>query len=192
MDHHSDEHYIKRVLSGDQSSYAMLVERHKNMVYTITMKMLRNREEAEEVAQDAFLKAYKSLNKFKQQSKFSTWLYKITYNLCISQLRKKKQNVFSIDGNEGETTFDIEDTHQKMDNLEQTERKELLECAVSELNEEEQTIVTMYYHEDLSTEEISEITGLSVSNVKVKLYRARKRLYKNLSSKLKDEIGTLR
>ena len=190
MSYYTDENYIERVLNGDKSSYALLVERHKNMVFTIANRMLRNREEAEEVAQDAFLKAYKSLKKFKKESKFSTWLYKIVYNQCISELRKKKRPVHSIDDEENHNT-DIEDTYNKVDKLEDKDRKYYLEKAINLLSEDDRMIVTLYYHNELSTEEIAEILNMSVSNVKVKLYRSRKKLYDSLHVLLKNEIGTL-
>ncbi|MFO7909343.1 MAG: sigma-70 family RNA polymerase sigma factor, partial [Halomonas sp.] len=110
----TDENYIERVLKGDKSSFAIIMERHKNMVFTIANRMLRNREEAEEITQDAFLKAYRSLKKFKKQAKFSTWLYKIVYNQCISELRKKKRMSYSIDDEEN-SNFEIEDTYNKVD-----------------------------------------------------------------------------
>jgi RNA polymerase sigma-70 factor (ECF subfamily) len=189
MQSFTDEHYIERVLNGDKSSYAILLERHKNMVFTIANRMLKNREEAEEVAQDTFLKAYRSLKKFKKQSKFSTWLYKIVYNQCISELRKKKQVVYSVD--DEQYNFDIEDTYNKVDQLEESDKKDYIEKAVKQLSEEDKMIVTLYYQQELPTEEVAEIMNLSVSNVKVKLYRARKKLYESLHRLLKNEIGTL-
>ena len=190
MSYHADEHYIERVLNGDQSSYAILVERHKDMIYTIALRMLKNHEEAEEIAQDTFLKAYKSLKNFKFKSKFSTWLYKIVYNLCISQLRKKKTQMFSIDDDET-PHFEISETTYRVDSLEQNDRKKYIEKAINQLNEDEQTIILLYYHEELATEEIAKITDLSVSNIKVKLFRARKKLYEHLNQLLKGETKNI-
>ena len=90
MKYQNDNYYIDRVLSGDVSAYALLVSKHKNLVFSIVLKILNNREDAEEIAQDVFLKAYQSLKKFEQKSKFSTWLYRIAYNSAISRTRKKK------------------------------------------------------------------------------------------------------
>ena len=190
MSYYSDESYIDRILKGDRSSFAILIERHKNMVFTIANRMLRNREEAEEVSQDVFLKAYKSLKKFKKQSKFSTWLYKIVYNQCISELRKKKKNFISLD-DEGSENYDIEATYNNVDNLEDADRKYYIEKAISRLNEDEGMIITLYYQNEMSTDQIAEIMNISVSNVKVKLFRLRKKLYDNLHTLLKNEMGTL-
>ena len=86
-----DQHYINLILNGNPNAFATLVDRYKNMVYTLALKMLTNKEEAEEIAQDTFVKAYHSLNKFKGESKFSTWIYKITYNTCLDRLKKNKK-----------------------------------------------------------------------------------------------------
>ena len=91
MDKLNDQHYINLVIGGDTHAFAVLVDRYKNLVFTLSLKMLQNREEAEEVSQDAFIKVYKSLPKFKSESKFSTWLYKVTYNTCLDRLRSKKR-----------------------------------------------------------------------------------------------------
>jgi len=92
-----DSFYIEKVVAGDNSAYRTLVEKHKELVFTIAVKILRNREEAEEVAQDVFLKAFNALPNFKAEAKFSTWLYRITYNTAISQSRRKKPVFSAID-----------------------------------------------------------------------------------------------
>jgi len=190
MSSHPDEHYIERVLNGDQSSFAILVGRHKNMAFTIANRILKNREEAEEITQDAFLKAYKSLKSFKQKSKFSTWLYKIVYNLSVSQVRKKKTKVYSIDDDEKQH-FELPEASYKMDELEQKDQKKYLEKAIEQLSEEEQTIILLFYHQELSSEEIASIVNLSISNVKVKLFRVRKKLYEHLNQLLKSETKNM-
>jgi RNA polymerase sigma-70 factor (ECF subfamily) len=160
------------------------------MAFTIALRMLKNREEAEEISQDAFLKAYKSLKSFKKKSKFSTWLYKIVYNLCISKLRKKQPDIFSIDEKE-EQNYDLPDTTYKLEDLEYKDKKHYLEKAIEQLNEEEQTIILLFYHEDMSIEEIAKIVNLTISNVKVKLFRGRKRLYEHLNQLLKSETKNI-
>jgi RNA polymerase sigma-70 factor (ECF subfamily) len=190
MSYISDEYYIDRVLKGDKSSYALLVERHKNMVFTITNRLMKSREEAEEVAQDAFLKAYRSLKKFRKQSKFSTWLYKIVYNQCISELRKKAQSTVSVDDEEY-GGFDLEDTYNKVDSLENADRKYFIDKAVAQLNEDERMIITLYYQNEMNVDHIADIMNMTASNIKIKLYRSRKKLYAKLHTLLRNEIGTL-
>ena len=189
MSSFSDEYYIERVLQGDHSSYATLVERHKDMVFTIAYRMLKSREDAEEISQDAFMKAYRSLGKFRKKSKFSTWLYRIVYNLSVSQLRKNKKQFNSLD--DEEKKIDIEDTHNKIESLENQDRNKYVNQAIENLNYDEKTIITLYYQDELSVEEIAGITQLTHSNVKVRLHRARLKLYDELSKILKHEINTL-
>lgn len=185
----TDEYYIERVLQGDHSSYALLVERHKDMVYTLAFRMLKNREEAEEIAQDAFLKAYSSLKNFRRKSKFSTWIYRIVYNLAVSHLRRNKTPFQSLD--DQEHPVNLEDAQEKMDSLEAGDRQKFVQQALSKLSHDEQTIMTLYYQDDLPVGEIAEITQLTQSNVKVKLHRARKRLHEQLGHILKHEINSL-
>lgn len=189
MSSFSDEYYIERVLHGDHSSYATLVERHKDMVFTIAYRILKNREDAEEISQDTFMKAYRSLRKFRKESKFSTWLYRIVYNLCVSQLRKNKKQTDSLD--DEDKYLDIEDTHNRMEQLEEQDRKRYIDQAIQLLKSEGKTILTLYYQDELTVDEISDVTQLTHSNVKVRLHRARLRLYDELNRILKHELNTL-
>lgn len=89
MEKVNDQHYINAVIEGDTNAFSVLVDRYKGMVFSLSLKMLQNREEAEEAAQDTFIKTYKSLSRFNGDSKFSTWIYKITYNNCLDRLKKQ-------------------------------------------------------------------------------------------------------
>ena len=99
MDKLSDQHYINQIIQGNTNVFGVLVDRYKEMIFTLALKMIKNREEAEEISQDTFIKIYNSLNKFKGDSKFSTWIYKIAYNTCLDRLKKnkKEENTISID-----------------------------------------------------------------------------------------------
>jgi len=186
MEYKGDNWYIKLVLGGDVHAYANLVDRYKDMVFTLAARMLHNREEAEEVAQDTFLKAYRSLQTFRGQAKFSTWVYKITYNTCISRLRKKKQAVCSIDEADLSGSMAAE-AENGLGKLEKEERRMLVNRALEELEEEDVFLITLYYYDDRPMDEIAGITGLSRNHVKVKLFRARKRMMGMLGRYLKGE-----
>jgi RNA polymerase sigma-70 factor (ECF subfamily) len=173
-----DEKIIDSILAGDRNAYAVLVDRYKDRVFSLVVGILRDKELAEEVAQDVFVKAYTSLKKFRKDASFATWLYRIAYNSAISETRKRKHTMKSFDeqlektasmqvGNEGDEKS--EDTHQ------------LLEKALDMLPPEDKLILMLYYFEDHSVEEIGRHTGLSVSNVKVKLHRLRARLKEALN-----------
>lgn len=182
-----EKHYIQRVLSGDVNAYSYLVDMHKSMVYTIALRMVKNPETAEELAQDVFVKAFQSLESFKFESKFSTWLYRITYNAVISNLRKKRLETADIDNVQLSET-EVMDTYNALTELKNNEQRIYIKQAIEQLKEEDAIMITLYYLDENSVEEIGTITGFTISNVKVKLHRARKRFYEALKFILKDEV----
>jgi RNA polymerase sigma factor (sigma-70 family) len=177
-------------LNGDDASFALLVDKHKTMAYNIAYRILKSREDAEEIAQDSFLKAYHSLKEFKRESKFSTWLFRIIYNNSISRIRKKKLDIHSYDDEAFEWMEPVE-TSRELEKMHQLEQKKYVNEALNKLPGEDATVVSLFYMNESSVEEISEVTGLSQSNVKVKLYRARKKLYEELQQLLKDEVNEI-
>jgi len=187
MNYQEDSFYINKVLSGNLPSYAILVEKHKNLAYTLAMRISKSHEDAEEIAQDAFLKAYNSLNSFKEESKFSTWLYKIVFNTAISRTRKKQMLNVSIDDGIIGNTLQA-DRVNSLDSLHKKERKKIIAEAIARLKEEESTVMTLYYLSEHNLREIEEITGFSNSNIKILLHRGRKKLLLELKKILKEEI----
>lgn len=187
MKFRSDEHYIQQVLEGDGKAFAQLVDKHKQMVFTVALRILRNREDAEEIAQDVFVKAYQSLSGFKRESKFSTWLYKITYNASISKTRKKKLETAPIEVNVVEN-YTLDEVFENLNKLEMTEQKQIIKKLMETLNPEESTLITLYYFQQVQTEEIAEITNLSQSNVKVKLHRIRQKMHNELQKILSNQL----
>lgn len=187
MTHQDDQKYITMTLAGDVNAFAILIDRYKNMVYTLCLRMMKTTEDAEEIAQDVFLKAFQKLSTFKGTSKFSTWIYSITYHRCLDALsRKRKQPTqYAVEINE-------EITEEKVSSiLEVIEAKELriqLEACIQQLKEEDSFLVTLYYLEEQSLEEIAEMTGMTKNNVKVKLFRARKKLYTIMARQLPQEL----
>ncbi|OFX59756.1 MAG: hypothetical protein A2066_11335 [Bacteroidetes bacterium GWB2_41_8] len=190
MNKTDDAYYIEAVRKGNVAAFSVLVERYQNMVYSLALKLLKKPEEAEEMAQDTFVKAYQKLDTYEGKSKFSTWLYSITYNACISELRKRRIEFKSLDDRQIS-----DDDEQKMHDYYRETKKEdqekYLNLALGKLPEDDQVLVTLYYYENQSMDEISMITGLTVSNIKVKIHRARKRMYALLHEMLHEEIYTL-
>jgi len=187
MKYKGDSYYIEKVLEGKTNYFSYIVDRYQNIVFSIALKVLGNREDAEEMAQESFIKVYKSLHTFKGKAKFSTWIYRITYNNCISATRKKKHYFTSTDD------VQIEDESQEMnlDGIPEENRATYIKTAIKKLPEDEYTLVLLYYFEEQSIEEVSKVAGLSESNTKVKLHRARKKLYKILHDMLQDELHTI-
>lgn len=186
MKYQDDNHYIELVLNGDTSAYASLVAKHKNLVFSIALKILNNREDAEEVAQDCFLKAFQALKSFEGKSKFSTWLYRIVYNAAISRTRKKRLELIPMD-NHVIHNYTEDSVAQGVEGMEAEERRVMVEKALERLPSDDNLLITLFYKGESSIDEISEITGLSSSNVKVRLHRIRKKLYEGLSVAMKQQ-----
>jgi RNA polymerase sigma-70 factor (ECF subfamily) len=187
MDQLNDQHYINLVIGGDSHAFAVLVDRYKNFVFTLSIKMLQNREEAEEVAQDVFIKVYRSLQKFKTESKFSTWLYRITYNTCLDKMRSKKRNtpVFSFDHFAEDEAVSLINV---LDTIEERERKQMIQKCLDLLPAEDSFLLTLYYFQENSLKEISKIMSINENNLKIKLFRSRRRLTAILKTQLEPEI----
>jgi RNA polymerase sigma-70 factor (ECF subfamily) len=180
---------IQNVLAGDRQAYATLVNTYKDMAVILAHTILLNREDAEEAAQDAFVKAYSSLRSFKAASKFSTWLYRIIVNTALNKKKLKKHYPIAItEALSNELPAEISNTLAT--NI-STEHKKHIQLAITSLNDNERICITLYYLNELSVEEINELTGITTSNIKVLLYRGRKNLYTALHNHLKSEITNL-
>lgn len=182
----NDNQLIKRILDGNHNAYGQLVDQYKDLVFSLALRMLKNREEAEEVAQDAFIKVYKSLDKFKGDSKFSTWIYKVTYNTCLDNIKKNKKhlNNVSID----EFTFNkIETIDNALEGMIKAEKSSLIKQCINRLSSDDSYLLTLYYFEELSLDEMSDIINASSNTIKVKLFRARKKLAVILEKYLKPQ-----
>ena len=187
----SDSEIISLVLKGDHNAYALLVERYKSYVFTLTLRFTKNREDAEEVSQDIFVKAYRSLADFKGTAKFSTWLYTIVNTTCITFLRKKRLDIRSLDD---ERTFEVADSQDsgfRANLVEQKSRQNMVNQAIAMLNPDDAEIITLFYKNEQSLEEISQILGVEVNTAKVRLHRARARLKDKMEKHFTEEIKDL-
>lgn len=187
MQNKNDGYYIGKVMEGETAAFAILVERYKTLAYNISLRIVKRPEDAEEITQDAFVKAYGSLHSFKGDSRFSTWLYRIVYNSSITHLRKKRREV-PVDSESREmhvNTDLLDDDGSQNDEF----LAAALKLAVDSLPETEQTMITLYYYDNSSVEDIAKIMSLSVSNVKVKLFRTRKKLHDHIRLIMNNEVS---
>ncbi len=174
-----DDVYIDRIKKGDPASYAFIVEKYKDMAYTIALRILRNSGDAEDTAQESFLKAYQQIHRFEGKSKFSTWLYTIVYRTSITKLQKTKVETLSMhDGFSDQYLPD--DAEDQMEKLEITDKRKFINEAIGRLPQTESLLITLFYLNENTIKEIVVITGLTESNVKVKLFRAKKILQEQL------------
>ncbi len=183
----SNQPDIQAILAGDSKEFSVLVDTYKNVVFTVALRMLKNREEAEEVAQDTFIKVFKSLGKFKGDSKLSTWIYRIAYNTCLDRLKKsgRDRHHLAIDEVEG---FEIESIDNALDSIVKTERAELIRNCIKKLSAKDAALLTLFYLEEKNLNELGEIMKMNENSVKVGLFRARGRLAKILRQYLEPEI----
>jgi RNA polymerase sigma-70 factor, ECF subfamily len=184
----NDIEIISKVLSGDQQAYAMLVNRYQNYVFTLALRFTKNREDAEEVAQDIFIKAYRSLADFRGAAKFSTWLYTIVNNTCITFLRKKKLETHSLDN---ERVFEVADSQEsglRANLIEQKSRAAMVNKAISLLGPDDVEVITLFYKGEQTLEEIAQILRLEPNTAKVRLHRARTRLKEKMQQNFSEEV----
>jgi RNA polymerase sigma-70 factor (ECF subfamily) len=187
----SDSEIIGLVLKGNHNAYALLVERYKSYVFTLTLRFIKSREDAEEVSQDIFVKAYRSLADFKGTAKFSTWLYTIVNTTCITFLRKKRLDIKSLDDEKTFEVADNQDSGFRANQVEQKSRLNMVNQAIALLNPDDAEIITLFYKNEQSLEEISQILGVEANTAKVRLHRARTRLKEKMERYFSEEIKDL-
>jgi len=181
----TDTQLISESLKGNQIALGKLIEMYQNQMYSVCLSILKRPDEAQEAAQDTFIKMHKSLNSFKEGSKFSSWLYKIAYRTSLDYLRKRKKTI-DIE----EVSFSLESKGDGQDDvMMQSELSEQLLKAIAHLNPDEAGIIRMFYLEEMTIKELADITGNSISNVKVKLFRGRKKLAEIIKTKF-ENIGS--
>lgn len=189
MAHKVDPSIIERAVKGDQKAYAKILEEYRGPIYNLIYRMVRNREEAEDLVQEAFLKAFSSLASFNAEYAFSTWLYKIAINNCIDHLRRKKLKTYSMDkpvpSQDGEFTREFPDVSMRPDlPLLARERTNLIERAIEELPDKYRIVIVLRHTEERAYEEIAQILDIPLGTVKARIFRAREMLKK----KLKDQL----
>ena len=187
----ADNEVISRVLKGEQNAYAELVNRYQAYVFTLVLRMIKSREDAEEVAQDVFVKAYRSLADFRGESKFSTWLYTIASTTSITFLRKKKLDVHSLDNEKVFEAADSKDSGFRANLVEQKSRVNMVNEAIAMLSPDDAEIITLFYKAEQNLEEISRILRLETNTVKVRLHRARTRLKEKMEKNFSEEVKNI-
>lgn len=166
---------IKNAIAGDSEALSLLINKYKNIAYNLATSIVKDKESAKDITQDSFLKVLENISRFKNESKFSTWLYRIVYNESLQYLKKsQKVSITDIESsiieNYSDEILTTENRYQDLD----------LYQAIERLNENERNIILLFYLAEKSLREINTITGLSIPNIKVILHRSRKKLYENL------------
>jgi RNA polymerase sigma factor (sigma-70 family) len=191
MQNNSDTELINKVLGGDKAAYADLMKRHQRFVFTLALRFAKNREDAEEIAQDCFIKAYRSLNTFRNTAKFSTWLYRIVYTTAMTFLRKKRLDIQSIDTELGLLNVENHVSDLKSDDVEHKSKMVYVNRAINQLSPDDAAVITLFYQGEQSLDEIGQALGMESNTVKVKLHRARHRLKEKIENILHHEVREL-
>ena len=165
---------IRKAAAGDAQALNVLVDRHKGLAYNVAFRILQNSEDAKDVTQNSFIKALENLSQFRQESRFSTWLYRIVYNEAMMLVRKQKKNLEFLD----ETYVDVRDEEEPQQD--QAKMQHTLNTAIEKLKPRERTVIDLFYLGEKSIKEIRKITGMSTANVKVVLHRTREKLKKTI------------
>jgi len=181
--------YIQKVIEGDMRSFNYLIDEYKDMSFSIAMSIVKDETLAGEVVQDAFVKVFRKLKTFKGKAKFSTWLYRIVVNTALSNRRKAAREI--IEYVEDYSEDSISSTTNVLQDMNEEEQQKYINRTLERMNPKESLIMRLYYLNDNNHKEISEITSLSISNIKVILHRARSNFYGILHSQLKTEIRSL-
>jgi len=187
----TDSDIIQRVLAGDHQLYAEIVKRYQNFVFSICLRYTDSREDAEEISQDVFVKAYRSLADFRGASKFSTWLYTIVTTSCITFLRKKKLETHSLDNERVFELADSQDSGFRANQVEQKSRVAMVNEAIMLLSPDDAKMITLFYKGEQSLDEIGQIMGIDPNTAKVRLHRARQRLKEKMEKHFMQEVRDL-
>ncbi len=186
-----DNILINKALAGDQTAYEKLMKKYYQLIYNLIFRMISRKEDVEDLTQEAFIKAFNSLQNFDRQFAFSTWLFKIATNNAIDYLRKKKLNTFSIDreieSEESDFKFEIPDNENKPDRvIIEGERKKILDEAIESLPPKYKEVILLRHKMDKEYEEIAKELKLPLGTVKAHIFRGRELLNKFLKDKIKN------
>lgn len=178
---------IKEVLKGDQNAFVEIVELYQDKLYRVCYRMLGNKHEAEDIAQEAFVRAFVNIHTFDTNRKFSTWLYRIGTNLCIDRIRKKKPDYFldaEVAGTEGLNMYSQIASTEELpeDEVLKMEMQERVQYEISRLPDKYRAVIVLKYMEDLPLQEISDILDMPLGTVKTRIHRGREALRKQLSN----------
>jgi RNA polymerase sigma factor (sigma-70 family) len=182
--------HIEKAKTGDVAALNQLLDQYKDVAFSIAFRILKNKDDAEDVVQDSFVKVFKSIKQFRNESRFSTWLYRIVYNESIRALKCDSHFIYS-DVHENDAVVDYPMIDDALQNLVTTERKKIIREALDQLHANESLVLTLFYLEEKNIREIHKITQLSKTNIKVIMHRARKNLYTILKRMLKNEMDYL-
>lgn len=192
LDAATEETLIERCRKHDYEAFGKLVDAYQNRVYGFVKRMLPNPDEAQDVTQEVFIRAFQNVNRFDGRSGMRTWLFRIAHNLCIDHARRAGRHVSEVgmvDSEEGET-YDVADTRWQPDRLYMTEELSVVvERAIASMSEKLRSVLLLHDREDMQYEEIAQLLGVPIGTVKSRLFLAREHLQKTLRPYLGEDVA---
>lgn len=186
--HLPEREILDQIRAGKKYLFAQLVERYKDQAMTLAVRILKHHEDAEEAAQDAFVRAFNALDKFEEKAKFSTWLYRIVYNVCLTRLKKQERKLeFVCEDTDGETDEDLFPSVMPSIEYENLELLEIVKAIIEKLPDKYRAVLSLFYFQELSYEEIGEVMEIPLGTVKTHLFRARTLLLQRLAREYQIE-----
>lgn len=176
----NEQQLIHQILKGDTDSFSYFVDTYQDMAMTIAFRICRNKQDAEDIVQNAFVRAFRNLHSYHSKSKFSTWFFRIVYNTAISQISKLQSKAAHDNLEKAESELTSFESSPSL-SVERKEQSELLTKAMDQIPKDEAVILTLYYLEEHSIKEVAQIMSLTESNIKIKLHRSRQKLQKKLN-----------
>lgn len=185
----SDNDILEQIRLGDTRKYSLIVDRHKNQAYALAFRLVGEKREAEELMQDGFVRAFRNLDQFRGDAKFSTWLYRIVYNLCMTRVTRRRSRIDSVDIHEEmlDNVF-VDEEAGADERMENDEYNRMVAEEIQQLPEKFKSAVTLFYLQEMSYEEMTGVLNLPLGTVKTNLFRGRNLLRERVLSRLKGEL----
>ncbi len=182
---------IQQINRGDFDSFSIILDHYQHMAYTIAYRICKNKEDAEDVTQDAFVKAFRNISSFSRKSKFSSWLYRIVFTTAISKTKSFHSEICDIEKNESVINDINFRNYEALERISRSDQINFVHKAINQLRPNETLVITLFYIAEKSIEEISIITNCTKNTVKVQLHRARKSLEIEIRKLLGEEVREL-
>lgn len=186
----NEKQLITKVKQGNTDAFRLLVENYQHLAFTVAVNVVKNKQDAEEVVQDSFIKVFNKISQFKEQSKFSSWLFKIVYNTALSRIRKKQLETYTIEHND--YTEELGTTyHNGWTKMVLQDQQKYIHKALANLSGQDKLVLTLFYLADEGLNEICKITNEKKTTIKARLHRARAKMFTQLQGLLKEELKVL-
>lgn len=185
-----NKNIIAKVKRGDTDAFRLLVDKYQHLAFTVAYNIVKNKQDAEEVVQDSFIKVFNKITQFKEESKFSSWLFKIVYNTALSRIRKRRLETFTLEHDDYSIEYGV-DSHTGWDKMVLQDQQKYIQKALDNLSARDKLVLTLFYLADEGLNEICKITDEKKTTVKARLHRARAKMYTELNGLLREELTVL-